>query len=100
MFEPVLNHVHQRGADLARRLEPSGMVAIAPDGSPPAEDAVDSLGHAHRESLASADEAVRPVGFDQKVHVIGLHAEMQQPETRMRRRGKRGPDGIENPSSP
>src|SRR5262245_7496109 len=65
VLEPVLQTVDERVAHLARCAQPVRVIAIRPHASVPPEDAVDGLGHAHRESLASAGETAGAVGFDE-----------------------------------
>jgi hypothetical protein len=80
VLEPVLEHVHQCSADLARRPEPPCVVAIGPDCAASPEDAVHGLRQPDREPLAAPGEARPALGFDDQVDVIGLDAELQQPE--------------------
>lgn len=99
VLEPVLQTVDERVAHLARCAQPVRVIAIRPHASVPPEDAVDGLGHAHRESLASAGETAGAVGFDEQMNVIGLNAEVQQAEVCVRGGGKRAADRFEHASA-
>lgn len=76
MLPPVLQHVDQRVAHLARRAEWTRVVAICPYRTVASEDAIHGFGDAHREPLASPDETVRAVRLNEKMDVISLHAEV------------------------
>jgi hypothetical protein len=56
------------------------VVSIAPDRTAPPEHAVHGFRQADREALAAADEARLTFCFDEEMDVIGLDAELPQPE--------------------
>jgi hypothetical protein len=61
------------------------MEAIGPDRSMPAHGAIDRPRHANCEAPHAGRQPRGRIGFDQDVHVLGLHAEMQNPEAVVRR---------------
>jgi hypothetical protein len=74
------------------------VVAIAPDRAAPAEDAIDGARHTHRQALHAVAERARVIGLDDKVKVILLDAELQNPETVVGGGGKRPADDREDPA--
>ena len=100
MFSEVLQHVDQRVPDLARGRERAGMIAVVPDLSAAAEQAIDRLRHANDESLDAAAERGAAVGFEEQVHVIVLHAEVENAEVLLRSLAKRSAYGPEDVFAP
>lgn len=96
MFPAVLEDVDERMADLPRRRESSSVVPVVPDGSAAAENAIDGLGDANRETLNAATQSHGTVCFYEQVDVIALHAEMEEPEPVCRRLRERGTYRREN----
>jgi hypothetical protein len=72
------------------------MVPIAPDRPSAAQCAIDRLRQPHRESLTSACELHPAVGFDQQMHMIPLHAEMQDAKGDTRAGRQRAAHGGEH----
>lgn len=60
------------------------MITIAPDLSAPTEAAIDRSRHPDREPLNPTPEPERSVGLDEEMYMIGLDAEMQNPEAHLR----------------
>ena len=78
MLAEVVQHVDQRIPHLSWRGEGTRVIAVAKDATLSPEDAIGGLGDADGEPLDAAGEGSGAVGFDQQVHVIGLHAELRQ----------------------
>lgn len=57
------------------------MVAIRPHASAASERAIDGLGDADEETLEAARKARRSIRLDEQMHVVTLHAEMNDPES-------------------
>jgi len=84
VLPPILQHVNQRIADLARRPQSSCVKPITPDAAAPSEDPVHSLRDADGESLDPAREDTNIQRFDQQMDVIALHGEMQHAQAAAR----------------
>src|SRR5262249_57649626 len=84
-----------RGPALGRRRERTRVVPVVPNPSATAERAIDRLGDANGEALKTTPEEDTAVGFDEKMNVIRLNAEMQQAKPYGRRRREPRPDGRE-----
>ena len=76
------------------------MKAIRPDAPSTAEDAVHRPRDADREPLDPTRKGVYPVGFHDQVHVILLHAEMDDPEGLVGGSSESVADGIEDAVGP
>ena len=96
MLPDVLQDVDECMSDLTRRRERAGMVSVVPDPSPAAERPVDRLCDADGEPLNATAQRPERIGLEQQVHVVALHAEVQQPELSRRRLGERGTYGPED----
>jgi len=78
MFRPVLEDVHEGIANLTRRTENTRMIPVRPNSAAPGEDAVDGPSHANGQTLETAHEGRVSVSLDDEMHVIRLHAEVQE----------------------
>ena len=56
------------------------MVAITPHRTATAERTVHRFGHPDSQTLDTVPETARPLRLDEEVDVVGLDAEVQQPE--------------------
>jgi hypothetical protein len=96
MLAPVVEHVDERIAYLARRAEQPGVEAIRPHSTAAPERAVDGLGDANGETLNATSETRGRVRFNEQMHVIALDAELENPEPVAARGGQRTADGRED----
>ena len=96
MLPPVLKHVDERVSDLARRPQRSRMEPISPESTAPAEHAVHAFGDPDSKPLNAAREAIRIRRFDDKVHVITLDGELDDPEVTPRCICQPAPHGRED----
>jgi hypothetical protein len=97
VFPEIHQHVNERVPHCPRGGERPGMIPILPDGAPPAECAVDSSRYADREAPETAAECLRVVGLDDQMHVIVLHAELENPKPAVGGRGEGTVDGGKDP---
>jgi hypothetical protein len=72
------------------------METIRPHASTAPECAVDGFRDADGESLKTPCETCGRVRFDEQMHVIGLHAEVDDPEAVAASGGERATDGREH----
>jgi hypothetical protein len=72
----IEKHVHERVSHLAWSLQGSGMIPVANDPTPQAQNAIQFARQSHAESLHSGGETAAVVGFDEEVQVIRLNAEV------------------------
>jgi hypothetical protein len=84
VFAPVLEHVHERVAHLARRGEIANVMPVSPHTPVPPERTIDGLCEADGEALDAATKGFHAISFHQQVDVIDLNAELQQPKPAMR----------------
>jgi hypothetical protein len=56
------------------------MVPLGPDGPTPLQHAIDGLGRPDRETLHAARKPRRRIRFHEQVEMVGLHAELKNPE--------------------
>ena len=75
------------------------MVSVCPHGAAATTYPVDRCRDADREPLTSPDEAIRVVGFDERMDVICLHAEMENPKARVGGGGESAAHGVEHPAA-
>ena len=80
MFAPILKHINQGVPNLSGCREPAGVVAVPPHSPATAERTVHRLRHPDREPLDTAPKTAGAVCLDDEVQVVGLDAEVQQPE--------------------
>jgi hypothetical protein len=80
MFPKVIEHVHQSVPDLARRLQGVRVISLGPDGPMATQGAVDRLRGAYRQTLHTAGQPRRCVRLHEQVKMIGLDAELKNPE--------------------
>ena len=71
------------------------MVAISPHRTLANEDAIDGQGDANREATYSGDEPAAVVGFDDRVQVIRLQRERNDPEPTIGSSSDGMEDGVE-----
>ncbi|HEX5631786.1 MAG TPA: hypothetical protein VFX50_01115 [Gemmatimonadales bacterium] len=69
----IQEHVSERVAHLARRLEGAGVEAGGEEAAAAAEVPVEVPREAHTETGDAAREALRVVGLDEEVQVVRLH---------------------------
>jgi hypothetical protein len=98
MLPDIHQHVDQGMADGARAGERPGMVAGAPDAPAAAQRPIHRAGEAYRETLDAARQATGVLRFDDQMHVICLHRELDDAKIVVGRARKRGPDGREDPA--
>jgi hypothetical protein len=96
MLPKVLEDVHQRIPNLARRTQQTSMIAPVPHPPATPQHAVDRSGHANREALHTAGEPCWRICLHQQVEMIGLDAELEETEGTSRRRAKGAPDSREH----
>ena len=83
MLPPVLKHVHEGMAHLARCPQQPCVIAVGPDLSGAPENAVDGLRESDREPLEPTHQThTAAVGLDDEMNVVGLDGELQNPELR------------------
>jgi len=97
VFPEIHQHVHERIPHRARGGEWAGMIPILPHGAAPAEGAVDRPRHADGETAKAAAERPRIVRLDDEMHMIVLHAELEDSEAAVGGRGEGMADGREDP---
>jgi hypothetical protein len=97
VLSKVEQDVDHSAPDLARGSERACVVAIRPDGAPATDAAVDGPRAANGQTLNSAPQHRRCVGFDNQVNVIDLNGEVNDPKRRAARRGERGAQPWVNP---
>jgi hypothetical protein len=73
----VLQDVHERVTNLARRRELPSVEAIHPNPTATPERTIDRLRDANREPLHAAPQLRVRVGLEQQMDVITLHAEVK-----------------------
>jgi hypothetical protein len=100
MLSHVLQDVDDRVPDLTRRRERAGMITVDPDFPAAAEPTIDRLRHANGEPLDAAAKRAAAVGFEEHVHVIVLHAEVENAEVLLRCLAKRSAYGPEDVFAP
>lgn len=67
-------------ADLAGRPQRTSMITVSPDAGAPSEEPVHRLRKPDAESLHAAPERVCTLCLDEKVHVVRLHAVVNDPK--------------------
>jgi len=77
MLPPVLQHINQRVAHLARRPEGSGVVSIGPYPTAAPEDAVQTLCDPDGEALKPAREGTAIRRFHDEMDVVVLDGELE-----------------------
>jgi hypothetical protein len=100
MFSAIHKNVDERVTHLARRAERAGVVSIGEDRTAAAKGAVDRPRDANREPAQSTAERLRVVGFDQKMEMVVLHSEVNDPEPAVGGRDQGAPHGREDPRGP
>jgi hypothetical protein len=80
MLLPILEHVNERVPYLTRSFEQVRVIAVTPDRSSTAQHPIDCLRDADREPLNTARKPRRLVRLHQQVQMIGLNAEVKEPE--------------------
>ena len=80
VLSPVLEDVHQSIPDLARRAEWARVVAVRPHPAAPTEHAVHRLREPDGQTLKAARKGQRTLRLHQKMDVVALDAELQNPE--------------------
>ena len=80
VLSPILEHVHESVAHLARRPQKPRVVAVAPHASGATERTVHRLRHPDGQPLDASPDAAGPVRLDEEMNVVSLDAEMKQPE--------------------
>jgi len=78
----VAQDVAQRVPHLARRTEDVLVVTIGEDAASPLPESIQRSGHANGEPLHAARQRCPACAFSEQVQMIGLHAEVHQPEAR------------------
>ncbi len=73
VLRPVLKHIEQRSARLARGLELMCMVAVGEDGAAVSQCAMDRARHANREPLHAARKGLLVRGLDDQMQMIRLN---------------------------
>lgn len=76
MFLQVEEHVHDRIANLARRLHVDGVIAFAPHLPSSADGAIDGTTSPYCETSRAPTQSALVVGLDDEVHVISLDGEV------------------------
>ena len=97
VFTDIHQDIHERVTHRPRSGELPGVIATLPDGAPPVEGAVDRPRRADRETAETPAERRRVVGLDDKMHVIVLRAELENPEAAV---GGRGQGTVERRKDP
>ena len=98
MFAPVLQHVNERIPDFARGFEPSHVIAVTPDSSATAEDAVHRLRKSDGESLDAPRQRAAVLRLDHEVEVIALYGELENPKATSRSQCQAATDGAKKPT--
>jgi len=80
VLPPVLQHVQQSVTHLAWCPEHTSVMPVGPDSSAAADDPIYRLRDANAETLQPTPKPAGTVGLDEQVHMVRLHAEMQQTE--------------------
>jgi len=96
VLSPVLEYVHERMPNLARRIQRTRMIPIGPNSPVAVERAVDALRDANRQSLDAATQTGVSIRFDEQMDVIVLNAEVEHPESICGRSSESGVDGAED----
>ena len=86
MLAKIVEHVHERIANLTRRPQQPRVISIGPNASTPAAEAIDEAGNPDGEPAHTTLEPRRPVRFHQQVQMILLNAELQNAKA-LRRSG-------------
>ena len=97
VFPEIHQHIHERVPHRARGGEWAGVIAILPHGAAPAEGAVDRPCYADGEAAKAPAERPRIVRLDDEMHMIVLHAELEDSEAAVGGRGEGTADGREDP---
>ena len=98
MFSPIGEHVHERVTHLARRSQHAGVIAVRPHRSVPAERPIDGACNANGEALYAASELRCSLRFDEEMHVVRLHAELDDAEAVVGRRRESPTHDAEHPA--
>ena len=85
MLPPILKDVDEGGPHFPRRRDRSCVVAVGPYAAVASEDAVHGAREANGEPLQAPRQRVTVRGLDQKVDMIRLDGERDDPETLPRR---------------
>ena len=80
MLAMIRQHVDERVTHRPWRDQRTGVIAVAPDGTPSPERAVDGARDPDGQPAEAADESRGIVGLDDHVDVIGLNTELNDPE--------------------
>ena len=97
MLPEVVEYVHERPADLARRSEESRVISVAPHTSATTEGSIHRLGDADGESLDAACEQHLAFRLGDEVEMVCLDAEGHDPKARRARGPERRPqDGQQS----
>jgi hypothetical protein len=96
----IEQHIPQPSASLAGRLQRSRVIPLRPHSASPSERAVDRLRASNCQALHPANQSNVVVRFDDEVHVVGLHREVNHPEEFLRRPRQRPPHGRKRPLAP
>ena len=96
VLAPVAENVDERIANLARSSEPTSVIAVRPDRTPPTQHAVDGLRHSYRQSLNTVHQARMGVSLDQEMYVVDLNAEVKESESSVRGGAQGGANGFED----
>jgi hypothetical protein len=100
VFAEVEQDVDQRAADLARCGEEVRVEPVLPDAPAAPARPVDRTRTPHGQPLHTARERQRAVRFDDEVHVVRLHREMQHTKEAATGRPQRPPQPTEHPRRP
>jgi len=81
MLPEVEENVDEAIAHFARRGEGARMIAIAPDGTPAAPDAIEGACCPAGEAVETAAQLVGGARFYEQVNVVGLDGEVHDAES-------------------